>query len=118
MAKPRVPAVRRLVTRLGGARLCYGKPVHVGDRAVVPVARVRAMGGFGWGAQEGSDGGGGGGQLDARPVGFIDIGPEGARYEAIPDPDRGAKLVKAAAAAAATVLVATALHHRITSRGR
>ena len=115
--KTRVPPVRRLATRLSGARLVFGKPVRVGDRAVVPVARVRAMGGFGWGAREEEDGGGGGGQLDARPAGFIDIGPEGARYEAIPDPDRGAKLVKAVAAAAATVLVATALHHRITSRG-
>ena len=116
MKTDRVPALRRLVTRIGGARLCYGKPVHVGDRAVVPVARVRTMGGAGWGSDKNADGGGGGGILNAQPVGFIDIGPEGARFEAIPDPDRGPKLVRAGAMAAATVLVATALHHRLTSR--
>ena len=115
MAKDRVPALRRLVTRLGGARLCYGKPVHVGDRAVVPVARVVAVGGGGWGRDDDAGGGGGGGGLNASPVGFIDIGPEGARFEAIPDPDRAAKLLKAGAVAAATLLVATAVRHRLTS---
>ena len=115
MKERRAPALRRLLSRLGGARLCYGKPVHVGDRAVVPVARVQAMGGAGWGSDKSADGGGGGGVLNAKPVGFIDIGPEGARFEAIPDPDRGARLLKAGAFAAATVLVATAVHHRLTS---
>src|SRR4051812_22017263 len=111
-----VPRFRRFANRLAGARLCYGKPVHVGDRAIVPVARVRAMGGFGWGSQKDTgDGGGGGGTLAASPVGFIDIGPEGARFEAIPDPDRTARLLKAGAVAVATVLAATALHHRLTS---
>jgi hypothetical protein len=75
----------RLIGRLGGGRLVYGRPVKVGDRAVVPVSRVRLVGGFGFGSQEtGEDGGGGGGIVDARPAGFIDVGPEGARYEAIP----------------------------------
>ena len=110
----RAPALKRLASRLGGARLVYGKPVRVGDRAVVPVARVRAGGGYGFGdsAEEGS-GGGGGGMVDAQPAGFIDIGPEGSRFEAIPDPDRTAKLIKASAVAVATVLVATALRRRL-----
>jgi uncharacterized spore protein YtfJ len=115
----RAPAARRLLTRLAGARLCYGKPVRVGDRAIVPVARVRAVGGGGWGSEdEQRGGGGGGGTLSAQPVGFIDIGPEGSHFEAIPDPDRTAKLIKAGAVAIATVLAASAVRHRLATSGR
>jgi uncharacterized spore protein YtfJ len=113
-AGERVLALRKLVSRLGGSRLCYGEPVHVGDRAIVPVARVQATGGGGWGSGDDTDGatgggGGGGGWLGATPVGFIDIGPEGARFEAIPDPDRGMKLLRAGAAATATLITAAAV---------
>jgi uncharacterized spore protein YtfJ len=98
----------RLVSRLGGGRLVYGRPVQVGDRAVVPVSRVRLVGGFGFGSQEaGDDGGGGGGIVAARPAGFIDVGPEGARYEAIPR-DRG-RLTAIAAAVAVGVLAGSAV---------
>jgi hypothetical protein len=94
----------RLLGRLGGGRLVYGKPVTVGDRALVPVARVRIAGGFGFGtSDQEQDGGGGGGMVDARPAGFIEVGPEGARYEAIPR-DRG----RAAAIAAGVVAGALA----------
>ena len=76
-------ALRRLLAQLGGAKLCFGEPVRVGEREVIPVARVRTRGGGGIGA----DGaGGGGGLIDASPIGFIDAGPEGARFEPIPDP--------------------------------
>ncbi len=86
MAPPsRAPAVfERLVRRIGSGRLVYARPLKVGDRAVIPVARVRLRGGFGFGGRQGEDGGGGGGLVDARPAGFIEVGPEGARYEAIP----------------------------------
>jgi hypothetical protein len=98
----------RLVGRLGGGRLVYGRPVKVGDRAVVPVSRVRIAGGFGFGSQEsGEDGGGGGGLVDARPSGFIEVGPDGARYEAIPR-DHG-RLVAVAAGVAAGVLAGSAI---------
>ncbi len=81
------PALRRLAARVSGARLCYGKPVKSGGRTVVPVARVRVAGGWGFGTDPGADsrGGGGGGGLDARPVGFIEVGPEGARFQRIDD---------------------------------
>ncbi|MEI7625094.1 MAG: hypothetical protein WCK06_03005 [Actinomycetota bacterium] len=83
------PALRKVLARLSGARLCYGKPVRSGERVVVPVAQVWATGGYGFGAGGDpghvGDGGGGGGSLRAKPVGFIDIGPEGAAYHAIPD---------------------------------
>jgi hypothetical protein len=88
---------RRVAQRLTGARMCFGKPVHVGTRTVIPVASLRTLGGFGFGRSPGpaepevepaadgeNVGGGGGGLLDARPVGFIDIGPEGASYRPIP----------------------------------
>jgi uncharacterized spore protein YtfJ len=113
-ASERLGQARKLVSRLGGSRLCYGDPVHVGDRAIVPVARVNAAGGGGWGSGDEGDvrsggGGGGGGWLGATPVGFIDIGPEGARFEAIPDPDRSMKMLRAGAAAAATLITAAAV---------
>lgn len=85
---------RRLATRLSGARMCFGPPVHSGARTVIPVATLRLRGGLGLRSPAGGEppaelangdsiGGGGGGVLDARPVGFIDIGPEGARYRPI-----------------------------------
>lgn len=92
--------MRRVIAALGGARLCYGKPVKMGDRTVIPVARVRSAGGFGFGAgPEGDSGGGGGGALDAAPVGFIEITAEQARFEAIPDPGGVSLAVRNAAAA-------------------
>jgi uncharacterized spore protein YtfJ len=115
----RLVALRRLVDRIGGARLCYGQPVRQGERTVIPVARVRAIGGggFGRGGDAGGElGGGGGGRLDALPVGFIDIGPEGARFEPIPDPEATVRLVRTAATAAATLVGAVA-GLRATRRG-
>ena len=68
-------ASRKLLAAARGARLCYGEPVHVEGRTVIPVARVRAAGGMGQF--------GGGGRLDAVPVGFIDVSQAGARFESI-----------------------------------
>lgn len=100
--------VRRVLARLGGARLSFGKPVRVGDRAVIPVAQVRVSGGFGFGGGADDGGAGGGGALSSRPVGFIDAGPEGARFE--PIAGRGARtrtiLVAGAAGALAGAGVA------------
>ena len=99
----RAVTLRKVLARLGGARLVYGKPVRVGDRTVIPVARVFSAGGFGFGsggetpASQG-EGGGGGGMVDARPIGFIEIGKDGSRFEAIPDPDRPIRLMKTAIA--------------------
>ena len=84
----------RLIDAVGGARLCYGEPVQVGAAKVIPVARVRATGGGGFGGDGKDTGGGGGGWLDAQPVGFIHVTATDARYEAIPDPERLARNVK------------------------
>ena len=83
-----VPPAQRVLARLTGARLCFGRPVEVTGRTVIPVASVRTAGGYGFGGEplgRQRSGGGGGGAIDARPVGFIEIGPEGTRFEAIDD---------------------------------
>jgi uncharacterized spore protein YtfJ len=131
-AAVQAPAVRGRVSRLdelvelvGRSRLTYGEPVESGARTVIPVSRVRLSGGLGWGrgggraadAGDGS-GGGGGGHLDAQPVGFIDIGPDGSRFVEIPDPDRLARNVKAAAAAATALLTGLAGARRLRSSPR
>ncbi|MDX6698405.1 MAG: hypothetical protein QOE65_1802 [Solirubrobacteraceae bacterium] len=90
--------LRRFLTRLGGGRLVYGRAVTSGDHTVVPVSRVRIAGGFGFG---GDDEGGGGGAVDARPVGFIEVGPRGARYESIPAGHGRAAAIAAGLAAGA-----------------
>ena len=113
--------VRRLIDAVARARLCYGEPVRQGDHTVIPVTRVRVGGGWGFarGAGEGTDadegtgsgegsGGGGGGSLDAQPAGFIEIGPDGARFHEIADPERTRRLLKAGAGALTAVLTAAA----------
>lgn len=75
-----------LLARLRGARLCYGKPVKSGGRTVIPVASVSLAGGMGHGDGDPSGaggGGGGGGSLRARPVGFIDLTGDKARFRRI-----------------------------------
>ena len=108
----RLDGVKKLVDRLGGARLCFGEPVRVGERTVIPVGRVRVAGGGGFGAGEPEgvpgSGGGGGGWIDAMPIGFIDAGPEGARFETIPDPDATRRNIRGAATAVATLVSAVA----------
>jgi uncharacterized spore protein YtfJ len=98
-----LPPAQRALARLTGARLCFGRPVELKDRTVIPVASVRTAGGWGFGNDgPGSGSGGGGGALDARPVGFIEIGPEGTRFERIDD---GRMALRALAAGSIAVLV-------------
>jgi uncharacterized spore protein YtfJ len=106
---PKRRTVDRLLDRVTGARLCYGEPVQAGETTVIPVSRVRAYGGLGYGSGRNEsdsgegEGGGGGGFLDAQPLGYIEVRPEGTRYVAIPDPERARRLLRAGAAAVATV---------------
>jgi uncharacterized spore protein YtfJ len=100
----------RAASALGGASLCFGEPIQAGDRVVVPIARVRGMGGYGFGrgtASDGvdtGDGGGGGGAVEATPAGFLDITPAGVRFEAIPDPVTTARAVSTGASALAMLI--------------
>jgi hypothetical protein len=103
-ATPALPPAQRALARLTGARLCFGRPVQLKNRTVIPVASVRTAGGWGFGNDEhGQRGGGGGGALDARPVGFIEISPEGTRFERIDD---GRAALRAIAAGSLALLVA------------
>jgi hypothetical protein len=94
-------AVRRLLAAGRGARLCYGEPVRVDGRTVIPVARVRAAGGLGPR--------GGGGRLDATPVGFIDVSADGTRFEPIAAPRAGARMLATGGAALTALAAAAAL---------
>ncbi len=116
---------RRLVDALAGARLCYGEPVDAGGRTVIPVARVRFAGGYGFGRGVGGDeesgegsGGGGGGHFDATPVGFIELGAQGAQYHEIPDAERHQRNLKAAASAATALFAGIAGIRRLTTGRR
>ena len=65
-------------------RNVYGEPVTVGQRTVLPVAKVRF--GFGGGGGFHSDGdrpgrgGGGGGRVALAPCGVVEVTPDGARF--------------------------------------
>jgi hypothetical protein len=100
-------ATRELLAAARGARLCYGDPVQVQGRTVVPVARVRAAAGHGRRR--------GGGRLEAEPVGFIDVSSAGARFEAIggrADPIARVPVAAAAGAALTGLAAAAALRRR------
>jgi uncharacterized spore protein YtfJ len=116
-----VSPAQQVLAKITGAKLCYGKPIEVGAHTVVAVASVRTIGGFGFGkagsdsAAEGS-GGGGGGTLDARPVGFIEIGPDGARFH--PIDDRRLPLAAIAGGAVAALVLGRLLTRRRRSRAQ
>jgi uncharacterized spore protein YtfJ len=112
--------LRRLIDAVAGARLCYGEPVRHDDRTVIPVSRVRATGGWGYGRDarakkeaEAGSGGGGGGYVKAAPAGFIEVGPDGARFHEIADPDRTGRLLTTGAAALTTVVAGLAGARRL-----
>ena len=72
---------------------------------------MRVRGGFGFGTaprNQGGDGGGGGGTFDTQPIGYIESGPQGTRYEPIPEPRGGAGRLAAATAAGALTGAAVA----------
>ena len=77
------------LTRSAGVKSVFGEPVVVGDRTVIPVARIAYGfgGGIGRGPQLRSEstspnpeGMGVGGGVAAMPVGVIDISPAQTRF--------------------------------------
>ena len=91
--------VERMAERVGGkasVRAVFGDPIERDGITVIPVARVRW--GFGGGAGRGpvvedglsGSGTGAGGGVTADPIGYIEIGPDGAEFKpivsAIPSP--------------------------------
>jgi uncharacterized spore protein YtfJ len=68
----------------------YGEPISVGDRTVIPVARISYGFGGGGGARQGEEappqrGGGGGGHMCAAPVGVFEITSAGSQFIPFPD---------------------------------
>jgi uncharacterized spore protein YtfJ len=121
--------VERMAERVGGkasVRAVFGDPIERDGLTIIPVARVRW--GFGGGsgtgpvavgpgldgegptAAEASDlsqigsGSGGGGGVTADPVGYLEIGPDGATFKPIVSPMPSAGFLLAAGATAALVL--------------
>ncbi len=109
-----VPLADRLLAGIAGARLCFGEPLEAEGRTVLPVARVRAAGGLG--APRAGRRAGGGGRLDARPVGVLEVGPDGVRFTRLPTSP--ALQAAGAGAAAAVVLTGAATALRLLGRGR
>ena len=66
------------------------------------------LGGGGREAESG-EGGGGGGALGAKPIGYIEVTPKGARFRRILDPS---EIIKALAGAVVTAVSAAALLRR------
>ena len=77
----------------------FGDPITVGDKTVIPVARIRyGMGAGGGGISRdgpsasetasGKSGGGGGGGIMATPKGVLEITPAGTRFIAFADRKR------------------------------
>jgi uncharacterized spore protein YtfJ len=118
--------VERMAERVGGkasVRAVFGDPIERDGITVIPVAKVRW--GFGGGAgsgpvavgpgidgqgapttDEGAPGfgtGGGGGAM-AEPVGYLEIGPDGATFRPITSPMPSPGFLLAAGATAALVL--------------
>jgi uncharacterized spore protein YtfJ len=110
--------VERLVDRIGGragVQAVFGEPIQRGDMIVVPVARVRW--GFGGGSgsagladgEPGSgSGSGGGGGVGTEPVGYLAIGPDGARFERIVQPYPSPMFLLASGVTAAIIIRALA----------
>ncbi len=126
--------IERMAERVGGkasVRAVFGDPIERDGITVIPVARVRW--GFGGGAGNGpvpvgpgrpggspfsesatsdaegartpmGSGSGGGGGATADPVGYLEIGPDGATFQPILSPRPTPGFMLAAGATAALVL--------------
>jgi len=120
--------VERMAERVGGkasVRAVFGDPIERDGITVIPVARVRW--GFGGGAGRGpiavgpgtgdaatgsttfdeglsGSGTGGGGGVAADPVGYLEIGPDGAVFKPIVSPMPSPGFLLAAGATAALLL--------------
>jgi uncharacterized spore protein YtfJ len=77
----------------------FGDPITVGDKTVVPIAKIRYGMGAGGGVishesssgpdvPSGKSGGGGGGGIIASPKGVLEISPAGTRFIAFADRKR------------------------------
>lgn len=92
----------------------FAAPVHIGERVVIPAARIEFSGGFGFGFESGEaadreTGGSSGGRRAGRPVAVIEAGPNGVRVKPVVDYTRVALALLAAGLA---VWTASRVHRR------
>jgi hypothetical protein len=108
--------LERLAERVGakaGVRAVFGEAVRTDGLTLIPVARVRWGFGGGHGRSEAAtngpaSGSGGGGGVAADPVGYLEIGPEGASFRPIREPYPSPMFLLASGLAAALVIRALA----------
>jgi uncharacterized spore protein YtfJ len=93
-------AAQAVIGRIGdlqekaGVKTVFGDPIHIDDRTIIPIARVRYGFGLGMGhggrpGQESSgEGAGGGGGMTARPVALAEITADGVKVRPVPDVTR------------------------------
>jgi len=91
--------IDRLADRIGahsGSRAVFGDPIEKGDRTVIPVAQSLWGSGAGTGdsVEDGSGAGGGGGAM-SKPLGYIEITPNQARFVPLQRPWQDVKLILA-----------------------
>lgn len=87
-ASKAVESVMNEATRIANVSSVFGEPYKVGEKTIIPVARVRHAMGFGTGeGPEGSggSGGGGGSYSGARPVAVIEIEGDNVRVKPVTD---------------------------------
>lgn len=91
----RVEGIIEKLTVAGSVSAAFGEASTVGDRTIIPVARVSTGGGFGFGsgqaeavqdtAASGGSGAGGGAGAMATPIAAIVVTPEEVRVQPIVD---------------------------------
>jgi uncharacterized spore protein YtfJ len=110
--RPAEQLLERLAELVGaraGVQSVFGEPTTRESLTIIPVARVRW--GFGGGGGRAdtppsgpASGSGGGGGVAADPIGYLELGPEGAAFRPIRDPYPSPMFLIAAAVAASIVL--------------
>ena len=115
-ATPADRLIERLAELIGakaGVRTVFGEPVQQGGVTVIPVARVRwGFGGGGGRSEAAADGpasgSGGGGGVAADPIGYVEIGSDGATFRPIREPYPSPAFLIASGLTAAIVIRALA----------
>lgn len=83
-AYERLEALLRQLRRNVGVEAVYGTPIQVGNRTIIPIAKV----GYGFGGIGGTDGSRVGGGAGAGPVGALEVSPDGTRFVRFSDSRR------------------------------
>jgi uncharacterized spore protein YtfJ len=101
-------ALRRVIEQLttnGKADVAFGTPKVIGDRTIIPVARVMHLFGGGAGAENPQQGSGAGGGLAVRPFAVVEVSQDKVRV--VPIIDVQSMVGRVFAFATAAMLVAT-----------